>query len=159
MFPLMLSSSSNVSNLPLPLSILPNLCHFLQIPRDLLPTSSSTTLNLPLIIAVMSISIAFLVYGTLFLVFLSIYHSPPSSYNSRMFYGQNSKITSMPAIHALFIICAHVETAQCHSLLHIILLRLLVSSNKSFRITILFLPIIILIFVLFHHLYVYSVKY
>ena len=68
-------------------------------------------------------------------VFLSIYHSPSSS-NSRMFYGQNSNLTSMLAIHALFIICAHVETAQCHSLLHIILLRLLVSSNKSFRITI-----------------------
>ena len=142
--------------LPLLLLILPNLCHFLKLPRDLLLTSSSTTLNLPLIIAVISISIAFLINGTLFLFFLSIYRSPPSSSNSRMFYGQNSNLTSMPEIHALFIICAHVETAQCHFLLHIILLRLLVSSNKSFRITIPSLPIII--FVLFHHLYVYSVN-
>ena len=92
-----------------------DISHFLQLPQDLLPTSSSTTIK---IIAVISISIAFLVYGTLFLFLLSIYCSPPSSSNSRMLYGQNSNLTSMPAIHALFIICAHVETAQCHSLLY-----------------------------------------
>ena len=148
--------SSNISNLPLPLLISLNLCHFLQLPRDLL-TSSSTTLNLPLIVVVISISIAFLVYGTLFLFFLLIYLSLPSSSNSRMFYGKNLNLTSMPVIHALFIICVHVVTAQCLSHLYITLPRLLVSSNKSFRITI--PPLSIIISVLFHFLYVYSVKY
>ena len=144
-------------NLPLSLLISLNLCHFLQLPRDLLLTSSSTTLNLPLIVVVISISIAFLVYGTLFLFFLLIYLSLPSSSNSRMFYGKNLNLTSMPEIHALFIICVHVVTAQCLSHLYIVLTRLLVSSNKSFRITI--PPLSIIISVLFYLLYVYSVKY
>ena len=90
-------------------------------------------------------------------VFLLIYLSPFSSSNSRMYYGQNLNLTSIPEIHALFIICVHVGTAQCLSHLYIILPRLLVSSNKSFRITI--PPLSIIISVLFHLLYVYSVKY
>ena len=72
--------------------------------------------------------------------------------NSRMYYEKKLNHTSMPEIHVLFIICVHVVTAQCLSHLHIILPRLLVSSNKSFRITI--PPLSIIISVLFHFMYI-----
>ena len=60
----------------------------------------------------------------------------------------------MPEIHARFIICIHVVIAQCLSYLYIILPRPLVSSNKTFRITI--PPLSIIISVLFRE---FCVKY